>query len=359
MLYDIITIGSTTRDVFLKTPEFKTVKSDEFKTKGPEYRTGKAGCFILGAKFGVPEVVITSGGGGTNTAITFARQGFKTACIGRIGDDSTGESIISELKKEGIEPLFKVDPDHETAYSTILVSQEGERTILEYRGANEHVGIEDADWDNLKANLPDGKAGWVYIDSLNGNEELLAKILDWAKSNGSGVTYNPGKKMVKLGKELWKHLDKVDIFSVNENEASDIVEMEYSLEKEAEVFEKLDEIVKGIVVMSKGPRGVEVSDGKTRYIAGVPESPIVDRTGAGDSFGAGFTAGYINAGKNVSQEDLSSVASAKEEEKIINAIQLGTANATSVVKYFGAKKGVLKKDDWGEYPKVEVEFFKI
>jgi len=94
--------------------------------------------------------------------------------------------------------------------------------------------------------------------------------------------------------------------------------------------------------MSKGPRGVEVSDGKTRYLAGVPESPIVDRTGAGDSFGSGFVSGYILAG------DVS------EEEKIKYAIQLGTANATSVVQYFGAKKGVLKKDEWGEYPRVPV-----
>ncbi|MBU4332313.1 carbohydrate kinase family protein [Patescibacteria group bacterium] len=323
-MYDIITIGSVTRDVFLKSGDFKIVQDDAF-------RTGRAGCFALGAKFEVPEVVFASGGGGANAAVTFARQGFNVGCIGRIGDDEVGHEIIEELKNEGVGDLFQKDKERNTAYSTILVAMDGERTILEYRGANDYLSEKEIDFENLKSD-------WIYIDSLAGNIKLLEDILDWAKKNGIKTAFNPGKRMINLGEKLQPYLAQVDIFLANEDESALIAGMEYKEENEPEIFAKLDKIVKGIVVMSKGPRGVEVSDGKNHYIAGIPDSPVVERTGAGDAFGSGFVCGYIQSNGNIE-----------------HAIQLGTANATSVVQYFGSKKGILKKGDWGEYPKIKVE----
>lgn len=324
MIYDVITIGTVTRDVFLKSPDFKVVKDEN-------YRTGRAGCFMLGTKFEIPGVGIASGGGGTNSAVGFSRQGLKTGTIGRIGNDSIGKEITEEMKKEKVEPLFQIDKNCDTAYSTILVAHDGERTILEYRGANDYMNEDDTDWNNLKTK-------WVYIDSLGGNEKLLEKILEWAKSNNSKVAFNPGKKLIKLGIGLHKYLDGVDIFLANEDESAYVAGIDYKKEKEPEIFAKLDDAVKGIVVMSKGPRGVEVSDGKNHFLAGVPDSPVVDRTGAGDSFGSGFVSGYIHSNGDIKE-----------------AIQLGTANATSVVEYFGSKKGLLKKGDLGKYPRVEIQ----
>lgn len=324
MEYDIITIGSVTRDVFLKSGDFKIVQDEAF-------RTGRAGCFVLGAKFEIPEVVFASGGGGTNAAVTFARQGFKTGCVGRIGDDEVGHGIIEELKDERVDDLFQRDKKYNTAYSTILVALDGERTILEYRGANDYLNNEEIDFENLKSK-------WVYIDSLAGNIKLLEHILNWANKNGIKTAFNPGKRMINMGEKLQPFLNKVDVFLANEDESALIAGIEYKKENEPEIFAKLDKIVRGIIVMSKGPRGVEVSDGKNHYIAGVPDSPVVERTGAGDSFGSGFVCGYIHSGGDIEY-----------------AIQLGTANATSVVQYFGSKKGILKKGDWGEYPKIKVE----
>ena len=329
-MYDIITIGTVTRDVFLKSPDFHVIGQSDFCSRNDNFRTGKAGCFMLGTKLEIPKVVIVSGGGGTNTAVGFARQGLKTAAIGRIGDDDIGREIIDELKKENVEPMMHIDKGGDTAYSTILVAKDGERTILEYRGANDNLSEKEIDWGGLKTK-------WVYIDSLAGNLKLLEKILEWAKENDIKVAMNPGKRLIKFGKDLWPFLGQVDIFFANEDESAYIAGIKYAVEKEPEIFAKMDEIVKGIVVMTKGPRGVEISDGKKHYIAGVPDSPIVDRTGAGDSFGSGFVSGYIQSGGDIEY-----------------AIQLDTANATSVVQHFGSKQGLLKKDDWGNYPKVEV-----
>lgn len=325
-IFDIITIGSATRDGFFKTPEFKIIKDKKF-------RTGEAGCFVLGTKIAVPEVIFTTGGGSTNAAVGFARQGLKTACIARIGKDVSGEEIKSELEQEGVSDLLQTDKKYKTAYSAILVSQGGERTILEYRGANDFLTEKDINWKKLQSK-------WLFLDSLAGNTVLLKKSLNWAKENGVKVAFNPGKKLIKLGRKLWRFLSDIDIFIVNQDEAGFITGIGYK--NEDKIFKKLDDIIKGVAVMTKGGKGVVVSDGNKIYKAGTPKSPVIDRTGAGDSFSSGFVAGFIRSGGDIPF-----------------SIQLGTANATSVVRYFGAKKGLLKKGDWGEWPKVKVQSQKI
>ena len=327
-MYDILVIGTVTKDVFLKSGDFQVVKDDRF-------RTGRAGCFVLGAKLTIPQVAMASGGGGTNVAVGLARQGFKVGCIGRIGDDSVAKEIIEEMKEEKVELLFTVDKENNTAYSTILVSPDGERTVLEYRGANEYMSENDIDWKDLKSK-------WVYIDSISGNIELLEYILDWAKKNSVRVVFNPDQKLIRMGKDIYKYIERADIFIANEDEYAFITEIEYDEEKEEKIFQEIKSIAKGIVVMTKGPRGVIAADKKNIYSAGVPDSPVVDRTGAGDAFGSGFVSGYIQSGGDME-----------------SAIHFGIANATSVVKYFGTKKGLLKKDDRHNFNKVEIKTYKI
>lgn len=78
----------------------------------------------------------------------------------------------------------------------------------------------------------------------------------------------------------------------------------------------------------------------------MPDSPIVERTGAGDAFSSGFVA-------QIAQRTTTNRQPSTED--IIKAIQFATANASSVVTKIGAKEGILKKDDWGPWPLVKVE----
>jgi len=98
-MFDVITIGSATRDVLLEAEGFEL-------RKHADSPTGVEQCFPLGSKIEIKKIVFTTGGGGTNAATTFGRQEFKTACIGVIGSDAAGKEIIEELEKEGVEPLF-------------------------------------------------------------------------------------------------------------------------------------------------------------------------------------------------------------------------------------------------------------
>ena len=78
-------------------------------------------------------------------------------------------------------------------------------------------------------------------------------------------------------------------------------------------------------------------DGKHIFKAGTPSILPVEKTGAGDAFGSGFLAGLLR------------------KDSLEYALQLATANATSCIQKIGAKNGLLKKGEWGSWPKVAVE----
>ena len=160
-MYDIISIGSATRDVFMGLDEFRTIKSDNFSS-------GTGLGFSLGSKFEIKNIAFAYGGGGTNAAVTFARQGLKTACVGAIGGDLNGREILEELEKEGIDTKYfqKYSDSDFTAYSVILVDKSGERTILSYKGEGQHFEFAKISFDQLKSK-------WLFLDSLGGHYDLL------------------------------------------------------------------------------------------------------------------------------------------------------------------------------------------
>jgi len=128
---------------------------------------------------------------------------------------------------------------------------------------------------------------------------------------------------------LYSLMNYADLFIVNQEEAAVITGVPY--QKKRQIFKKLDELVHGRVIMTKGSRGVEVSDGKTLWSAGVlplDKSEIVDRTGAGDAFGSGFVAALMRKPNNIEY-----------------AIQFASANATGVLTEWGANHGLLKRGD--------------
>jgi sugar/nucleoside kinase (ribokinase family) len=322
-LFDIITIGSATRDVFLSSEGFKVVKDSDFAT-------GQAECFGLGSKIEIKKILFTTGGGGTNAAVTFARQGLKTCCIGAIGNDNNGNDIVEELKKESVNTdYFQKSEDGElTAYSVILVNPNGERTILSYKGEGQNFKVDKIPFDKFKA-------GWAFLDSLGGHYDLLEGAVNWAVKNKVKLATNPGGKELAHGIDKLKPLFKYfSVVIMNKEEASKLTGIDY--ENEAKIFKYMDNIIDGIFVMTKGPEGVTVSDGENMYSAGVPDSPVVERTGAGDAFSSGFMVEYIRS------------------NDIAKAIQMGTVNASSVVTKFGAKEGILNKDDKPPWPLVDV-----
>src|SRR3989344_8411087 len=113
-MFDVITIGTATRDIFLTSSLFQVV-SDPKHLKKLGFAAGEAQCFALGGKIEIGKPILTTGGGATNAAVTFSRQGLKTAALIKIGGDSAASEVLAELKKENITPLAIGEKNNGTA----------------------------------------------------------------------------------------------------------------------------------------------------------------------------------------------------------------------------------------------------
>jgi ribokinase len=316
-MFDIITFGSATRDINLRSKAFKVFEN------GKDFITGQGICLALGSKIDVDDIKLTSGGGGTNTAVAFAKQGFKTAYCGTIGDDVSGRELVDELKSEKVNTGFVFLKKEKPTNHSVIISSTGEdRTILVYRGASDLLSKEDIPWKKIKTK-------WIYIAPFPASQgTLFEDIVNFASENKIKIAVNPGNSQLsKPIDELKRILGKVDVLILNQEEASFLTKVPF--EDENEIFKKIDEICPGIAVMTKGGEGVVASDGEHFYSAlPDPERKIVDTTGAGDSFASGFISDYI-----------------RHNGDIEKAIQLGLANSAANLSQVGSKTGLLSKND--------------
>jgi len=320
-MFDIVTIGSATGDAFLRGAELISIKSKKFIT-------GEGICFSAGSKVEVSEIYFSTGGGATNTAITFSRQGLKTAAVFRIGKDQAGEKILAELKKEKVDASFvQFDYSFPTAYSVVLVKKDGERTILTYKGAIEKLTSWEVPWKKIKTK-------WLLLGSLGEEKDILKNFIEFALDNKINLAINPSGKELRWLKNNPSWLKYFKIFICNQEEASYLTDISYQQEKK--LFKKLDGLIEGIVAMTKGEKGVSVSNGKILWRAGVfKPTKTIDQTGAGDAFASGFTSVFVKSNKF-------------DEKAIEKAIRVGSINAASVIKYIGPKKGILTLKELNE-----------
>lgn len=309
--FDVITIGSATRDVFLMSDAFKIIRS-------PEFQTGLGECLNLGSKNSVDDILFTTGGAATNCAVTFARAGLKTAAICRVGDDEAGHEIIKALKKEGIETsLIQIDKEKHTAYSTLLLYGGGERTILVYRGVANDIETKKISWGTLKSK-------WIYISALGGRKELLQKILSVACKKKIKIAWNPGGTELNLGfLKLLPCISKVDVLNINREEAAKLFNLPFDDLKE--ILHRAKELPCKYAIITDGIRGAYVCHANQVLHANSYGGKPKNTTGAGDAFGSGFVTG-LAIGR--SAED---------------ALRFGVWNSGLVIKHMGAKAGIWKK----------------
>lgn len=269
----------------------------------------------IGTKADIDRISFETGGGGTNSAVTFARFGHEAVFMGNIGHDPAGEAILACLDDENVDSSYVYFATRKkTGCSVILLdTKSGERTILTHRGAS-------AKFDNLTPDdLAEIQPDWLYATSLRGDMKTLEKFLKKAKELNCKVMWNPGKLELEDSKKVLGLLKYVEILLVNKKEAGELV----GGTNLRELLEKL----KGycpVVIITDGGMGAIATDGKGIIRAGLYEDlPVKDTTGAGDAFGSGFLAAYA-AGK-----------------KFKDALVFASANSTSVVNHLGAKPGIL------------------
>lgn len=316
-MYDVITVGSATRDVFLMSRALHPHRAKDAVSH-------IEACFPFGAKINIDEIHFDTGGGATNNAATFRRLGkLRTAAICRVGDDASGRDVLEVLKKDRVDTRFvQIARGELTAYSSILSpgGEVGERTILVYRGASRTIA-HALPWSALRTR-------WFHSSSLGGDFALLKKLLSHAEKTGAKVAFNPGGQELRQSARVRPLFRQLTLLIVNREEAATLT---------GASFENIKALLRGLMkfapaaIMTDGPKGAYAVTSRpptkrSAYFVPSVGHPPKNITGAGDAFGSGFLVGWI-----------------RSRGKIEEALRVGAVNADSVVQYVGAKNGILEK----------------
>jgi len=308
-MFDIITVGSATVDVFAKTKFSELIKI--FDSKGETDLLA----YPTGSKILIEKLNFTTGGGATNTAVCLARLGHKVACISKTGSGSNATKIKKHLEREGIDASLMVcSKNGRTGYSIILDSLQHDRTILAFKGSNN-----DLKFSELKASKL--KTKWFYFSTMLGEGfKTLERLARFAEENGIRVAFNASEYLAKKGAGFLKNiLIRTDIFVLNKDEARLLAKKE----KIIDLLESIHKLGPEIVVITDGKNDFFVFDGVFVYSAKPNKINVVETTGAGDAFAASFLAGMI------------------KRNNIEFAMKLALANAESVIQHHGAKNKLL------------------
>ncbi len=302
----MIAIGDTTQDIFLGMSEAsvqcnldgeKCIICFDYANKIP-----------VDSKTDVPAV-----GNAANHAIGIARQNLRAAIYTVVGDDVQGHIAHDVFHDEGVETEYvQFDPKHGTNFSCVI-NYHAERTIFVYHEPREYK-------------VPHFKtAKWVYLTSASGDgvKTLHEQVLSYLIENPDvKLSFNPGTYQMKLGREALRPLlARCQVLFLNREEAARVLAVETHDVKE--LITGCHELGAKIMVLTDGPDGAYVSDGKTIWFLGIFEGAVVERTGCGDAFGSGFM-GALIAGKTLEE-----------------AMLYGNANSTSVLQHVGAREGLL------------------
>jgi sugar/nucleoside kinase (ribokinase family) len=295
-MFDIISIGSAVMDVILKSPNIKPGEP-----------------LPPGGKVEVENLFLASGGGGTNTAAGFARLGLKTACIARFGDDLFGDFLSQELEKEKFDQKYLMPRKGDrTDYSTVVLYPDGSRVILVHRGKT-RIDETIFPWSALE------ETKWFYIASLEGNVDLLTKVIEKSTEKGIKIALNPGSRELKEKEKLLSVFPKIEALILNLEEAS----LFTGQREENLVLQKIAQIGPKIIVVTQGKKGAHLFNQERHLFSEAFEHETVDELGAGDGFSAGFVSGLV---KGLSFQE---------------SLKMGMANGASVVTKIGSKPGLL------------------
>lgn len=303
--FDVVCFGSAVVDMFLDTDIAESA--------------GKAGgrvmAYPVGSKILMKNLRFDVGGGGTNTAVAFARFGFKTGYIGKIGDEGTGLEILDCLKEEKIKFLGKIAKGEMSGYSVILDSKEHNRTILTYKGVANKLKYSEL---NVKKIDTD----WLYLCTMLGESfKTQKKLAMELHKKGVRIAFNPTEYLIKK-EYINPLLPYCDVFILNKEEAQMLV----SGDNTKILARNLFKLGPKVVVITDRDKPMIAYDGKKISSLKPHKIKVVERTGAGDAFAAGFTAGRI-IGKDIDY-----------------CLRLGLRESESVIRYLGAKNKLLRMD---------------
>ncbi len=234
-----------------------------------------------------------SGGSGANTIAGLAMLGSRAAYVGKVRDDQLGAIFAHDLRAQGAvyeTPLAPRDHSHETGRCMVLVSPDGERSMNTYLGVSELLAPSDIDAAMM------GRTDWLYLEGyrFDGPEshEAFAKAIAACKKGGGRASVTLSDPFcVDRHRDAFRRMirDDLDLLFANEHEIM-------SLYRTATLEGALDQCAAEVsfAAVTVGPEGAWVIEDGRRTLVPTEPADVVDATGAGDLFAAGFLHGLTH-----------------------------------------------------------------
>jgi fructokinase len=254
-----------------------------------------------------------SGGSVANSIVGLSQLGDKVGFIGKVSDDNFGDKYEKGLKKENVEYFYsKKKEELPTGTCLILVTPDSERTMCTFLGTAGKINENDVNSEAVK------KSEIIFLEGYLWDEGEPKKAFDKAINNANKVAMSLSDLFcVDRHKPHFLNLvkNKLDITFANEQEIKSLIEAK-NFSEVIDFSKQLDKLI----VITRGEKGAVAINGEEISECDVKKNlKIIDLTGAGDLFAAGFLHGYING------------LTTKE------SLQKGTEMSSRVIQQIGAR----------------------
>ena len=314
--YDVVGIGNAMVDVMAKVgdgflSERKLAKSEMTLVNAQD--AGKIYADIM------PEREV-SGGSAANTVAGLASLGGAPAFIGKVHDDELGQEFSRSIGGAGVDFFTKpLNQGPMTGRSIVLVTPDAERSMFTYLGAAAKLSAEDIDEDIIKSTKIVYLEGYLWDEGEA--KEAIKKACELAHKHNKKVAFSlSDKSCVDRHREEFLKLmsESVDILFGNEEEIK-------ALFQEPDFYKTLDMIKTEVetAAITRSDKGSVIVNGRTKtFVEAEKVENVVDTTGAGDLYAAGFLYGYT------------------QERSLGTCALIGGIAAAEIISHYGARPDV-------------------
>ncbi|MCC6639107.1 carbohydrate kinase family protein [Candidatus Falkowbacteria bacterium] len=314
-MLDVITIGDATLDTFIDCESSSHAVSVDQKTNKL--------CFELGEKIGIKSLHKKVAGNAANVAVGVSRLGMSSGFWTILGDDAFSKEVVKKMKDEKVSTKYVQFQKNSESNYTVVLNFSGERTQLTYRLPRVY---------DLPNNLE--KSKFVYLTAMGENHQMAyGELLKYLVTKHALLAYNPGGYQITCKEKICNDLlPFTNILFVNVEEAEMIIHGKSKGNHSHKllpqktiktILKELHQLGPDTVVVTDGPRGSYALSDNHFYHMPIKQGPLIERTGAGDSYASGFLSAVIH-GKTCQE-----------------AMMWGTINSWSVVQHIGPIDGLM------------------
>ena len=312
--YDVLGLGNAIVDVIARTDDDFLAR--EKLNKGGMMLIDEARALSLYETMGAGTVI--SGGSAANTIVGLASFGASTAFIGKVRADETGHAFAHDIRAMGVHfPTAAAKEGPSTARCLVLVTPDGERTMNTYLGACQNLGPDDVDAETVQAASITYLEGYLWDPPAAKEAFVKAAAIAHAAGRQVALTLSDSFCVDRYRDEFLDLIRRktVDIVFANQHELRSLYQ---TADFDTAVAALRNEDLLGVVTRSEHGSLVVTRD-ETHAVPAFPIDRLVDTTGAGDLFAAGFLAGLSRS------------------TDLVTCARMGALAAAEVIQHYGAR----------------------